>query len=96
MVRGTTTSAHLTPAQLAAKKETAEKKKKADFVRIYQARVSKAIKSIKLVGNCYGAGYSYTAEQANQGLVAMGDTLKDVVTQSQKTAKKEDSGFKLT
>ena len=90
------TQQNLTPAQVEAKKKKAEEKRKADFVRIYEARVGKAIKSIKLVGNCFGAGYSYTTEQANQGLVAMGDTLKEVVIQSQRTAKKENAGFKLT
>ena len=40
--------------------------KAAAFKRVVEPRVAKAVKAISLVGNCAGAGYSYTPKQVAQ------------------------------
>ena len=41
------------------------------FLRVVTPRVNKAVKSIHLVGNCAGAGYSYTPEQSKAVVLAL-------------------------
>jgi len=44
------------------KDETKEQK----FIRVVTPRVAKAVKCIKLIGNCAGIGYDYTTAQVDQ------------------------------
>jgi len=45
------------------------------FKRIVTPRVTKALKSISLIGNCAGAGYNYTPEEAAQIILVLGREL---------------------
>jgi len=53
-----------TPEQI--KKEKVER-----FLRIAPVRVTKAIRSIMLIGNCAGNGYSYTEQQAGRIIISL-------------------------
>lgn len=48
------------------------------FVRVVTPRVSKAVKSILLIGNCAGAGYLYSPAQVKQLLKALEDACTTV------------------
>lgn len=64
-------------AKSTTKKKSApiDETKSAKFSRLASARVSKAVKSIKQIGNLAGAGYERTPEQIS----TIGKHLKDAV-----------------
>jgi hypothetical protein len=49
--------------------------KEARFIRVATPRVVRAIKYIKLLGNCASSAYGYTPEQINKMTDAIGDAL---------------------
>jgi hypothetical protein len=71
---GKKTAALLTPEQKAKK----EKAKKDAFIRVVTPRVNKALKAIRLVGNCATSNYSYTPEQARAIVLSMQTVLQGV------------------
>lgn len=83
---------------LMARKKTnvpADETKQVKFKRLVEPRVSKAIKSISLIGNCAGGAYEYTADDVAQIMAA----IEKATEQLQKTfASKGASkgGFSLT
>lgn len=48
-----------------------DESKRDKFKRIVEPRVRKALKSIKLIGNCAGAGYEYTASDVSNIIGAL-------------------------
>ena len=54
----------LTDAQKAALKAKQDVEKRAAFVKVVSPRVGKALKAIRLIGNCASANYIYKPEQA--------------------------------
>lgn len=58
------------------------------FVRVVTPRVTKALKSIKLIGNCAGNAYEYTPVQAQKIADVLSAAVGDVVS---RLAKKADS-----
>ena len=63
------------------------KEKANSFKRVVEPRVAKAVKAIGLIGNCSGAGYSYTPKQVTQItevlLQAVTDTAERFSTKQQ-------------
>lgn len=47
------------------KKPPADETKEQKFVRVVQPRITKALRSVRLIGNCAGSGYSYTPQQVS-------------------------------
>lgn len=48
-----------------------EETKRDKFKRIVEPRVSKALKSIRLIGNCSGSAYEYTEDDIGQITIAL-------------------------
>jgi len=67
-------------------------KKRADFVRVIQPRVTKTIKAIGLIANCTGSNYLYTDEQAGQVIKALNEAV-DAVAQAFVKKAVAQSGF---
>jgi hypothetical protein len=45
--------------------------KDAKFLRVVTPRITKVVKAIRVIGNCFGTGYTYTPEQATQIISAL-------------------------
>lgn len=80
----------LTPAQKKEREELLKNETKAEkFKRLATPRVTAAIKTIRLIGNCAGPGYESTPEQITtiRGLLndAVTDTLKRFEAKAGKT-----------
>ena len=68
------------------------------FVRLAEARVSKAVKYVRLVGNLSGSGYDYTSEQVKKVEDALASAVEATIARFvPKTAegKAAESSFKL-
>lgn len=71
-------------------------KKRENFVRLAEARVTKAQQSIRIVGNLANrANYEYTDEDVRQILGALQVELDDVKDRFKNQPAKSDAGFKL-
>ena len=69
--------------------------KGAKFARVVTPRVSKALKAISLIGNCSGAGYDYTPEQASQIIIALSKEIDVLEAKfAKKREKQSDFAFK--
>jgi len=66
--------------------------KSARFIRVVTPRVTKAVKSIKVIGYCTATSYEYTPEQAKQIIDSLGSALVGLESQFAAKAKAED-GF---
>lgn len=53
------------------KKPPKDETKRDTFKRIVQPRVSKALKAIRLIGNCSGSAYEYTEDDVAQIAIAL-------------------------
>lgn len=56
------------------------------FKRVVGDRVNKAVKVIERVGNCAGAGYEYTPEEAEAVITALESAVADVKNKYKKTS----------
>ena len=80
---------------MATKKDKTDKKdKQADFVKLANKRVPKALKAIALIGNLGGSGYAHTAEQGDAIIAALNTAVQKVEKQLAGEVDAE-SGFKL-
>jgi len=59
------------------------------FIRVVTPRVSKAVKSIKVIGYCTGASYEYTKEQAEQISKALYAAMSQLVDSFAKKSKSQ-------
>lgn len=71
-----------------------EKEQAVKFKRVVEPRVVKAVRALRLVGNCAGAGYNYTIEQKAQVLDVVGNAFKDMLSKFERSEKAQ-STFKL-
>lgn len=63
------------------------------FMRIARPRVKKALKSIKLIGNCFNRGsYDFSPEQGEKIILALEDEIK-VLRSKMKEADKSEPDF---
>ena len=68
--------------------------KKANFARVLPSRMDKALKAIRMVGDCTNPSYSYTKEDAK----AVTDKLLEAVTEVEKRfsgVQGKSGGFEL-
>jgi len=66
------------------KKTVAKDETKRDkFKRIVEPRVSKAVKAIRLIGNCSGSAYEYTEGDLTLIMVALQAALEQLETKYQ-------------
>jgi len=71
-------------------------KKRENFVRLAEARVTKAQQAIRIVGNLANkANYEYTEEDVRQILGALQAELNDVKDRFKNQPAKSEAGFKL-
>jgi len=57
--------------QTGTQKKTVTETKEQRFIRVVTPRVTKAVKMIKIIGNCAGSTYEYTPEQVEQIFVGL-------------------------
>jgi len=71
-------------------------KKRENFVRLAEARVTKAQQSIRIIGNLANRGnYEYSDEDVRQILAALQAEINDVKERFRNQPTKSDAGFKL-
>jgi ACT domain-containing protein len=78
-----------------AKVATANESKGAKFKRLADARVSKVLKQIALIGNLSGSGYEYEAAQVEKIQSALVEQVKATMGRFTKTAKKDAERFSV-
>jgi len=64
------------------------------FKRVVVPRVNKALKAIRLIGNCSGSGYAYREEDAVQIFNALADAVNEAQAKFM-TRASESTDFKL-
>lgn len=62
-----------------------DESKRDTFKRIVQPRVRKAIKAIRLIGNCSGSAYEYTEKDVAGIVAALNTEIEGVVARYQST-----------
>jgi len=73
-------------------KKVKEGESKAEkFSRLAQARMSKALKNISLVGNLAGSSYDYSEEQVKEMEEALHQAVTKTISKFKKAEKKEDA-----
>ena len=76
-------------ARARARQTIPKDESKADrFIRVVTPRIAKAMKAIRVIGFCAGAGYEYTPAQVKQIATALGAAVDRV--NKQFTEKKAD------
>ena len=70
--------------------------KRSNFVRLAEARVTKALKSIKVVGNLSNkANYEYTDQEINEIINALQVEINELKSQFKNKGNSETVQFKL-
>ena len=71
--------------------------KRSNFVRLAEARVTKALKSIKVVGNLSNkANYEYTDQEINEIINALKVEINELKSQFKNKGNSNTIEFKLT
>lgn len=68
--------------------------KRDKFKRIVEPRVRKALKAIRLVGNCSGSAYEYTEDDVHLIMMSIEESLRQL-QQSYQTKGVQDIDFNL-
>ena len=77
------------PTKKSNKPEKEKESKAVKFKRVCTPRLRKALKAIKLIGNCSTKDYAYTGEQVSVILIALDNACKTLQKQFSGTAEHE-------